>query len=241
MNVLSKLTENKIGRWPQHFHAMLWADRIIVRDFIDVASFRLLYEHDAILLIEIEYLTWHIMNWNKIRSTEDLLTMRLKQFQRRNEDFEKAILHLKRMRKQSKKLFDDKYQLRKILLSADNLMLKHDIKLDNKHDLKLVFRWDESFRIQRADSMKGIYILKEINEIRFERTYADNRLNQFKTRNAENSSTKQIKIHEMLNVTSENSIDAIKKSNNVNKDVRVDDEIRNKAARNITESSDTDS
>ena len=78
------------------------------------------------------------------------------------------------MKEQSKELFDNKYQLRKILLNADDLMLKYDIKLDNKHDLKLIFRWDELFRIQCADSMKDIYTLKEMNEIRFERTYADN-------------------------------------------------------------------
>ena len=55
INVLLKLIENKIERWPQHFHVMLWTDRIIVRDFINVIFFRLLYEHDAILFIEIKY------------------------------------------------------------------------------------------------------------------------------------------------------------------------------------------
>ena len=44
----------------------------------------------------------------------------------------------------------------------------------------------------------------------------------------------------MLNIASENSIDAMKKSNNVNKDARVDDEVRNKAARDTAESSNTD-
>ena len=44
------------------------------------------------------------------------------------------------MRKKNKKLFNNKHQLRKIFLSADDLMLKYDIKLDNKHDLKLAFR-----------------------------------------------------------------------------------------------------
>ena len=66
--------------------------------------------------------------------------------------------------------------------------------------------------------MKDIYILKEMNEIRLERTYADNRLKRFKTKNVEDSSTKQIEIYEMLNVTPENSIGAMKKSNNVNRD-----------------------
>ena len=121
------------------------------------------------------------------------------------------------MKEQNKELFDDKHQLWKIFLNVDDLMLRHNIKLDNKHDLKFVFRWDESFRIQRADSMKNIYILKKMNETRFERIYADNRLKRFKTKNVEDSSTKQTEIYEMLNITFENSIDAMKKSNNINK------------------------
>ena len=240
INVLSKLIEDKIERWFQHFYAMLWTDRIIVRDFINVIFFRFLYKHDIVLLIEIKYSTWHIMNWNKIRSIEDLLAMRVKQFQRKDKDFKKVALHLKRMRKQNKELFNNKHQLRKIFLNADDLMVKHDIKFDNKYDFKFIFRWNESFRIQRADSMKNTYILKKMNETRFERIYADNRLKRFKTKNAVDSSTKQIKIHKMLNITSENSIDTMKKSNIVNKNVRVDDEIRNKPVRNIAESLNAD-
>ena len=57
--------------------------------------------------------------------------MRARQFQKRNKNCKKVALHLKRMREQNKKLFDNKYQLRKIFLNADDSMLKHDIKLDN--------------------------------------------------------------------------------------------------------------
>ena len=73
--------------------------------------------------------------------------------------------------------------------------------------------------------MKDIYILKEMNETHLKRTYADNRLKRFKTRNAKTLSTKQIEIHKMLNITSENSIDAMKKLNIINKDIRIDDEV----------------
>ena len=123
-------------------------------------------------------------------------------------------------------------------MNVDDLILKHNIKLNNKHDFKLIFWWNEPFRIEHANSIKDIYILKEINEIHLERIYANNRLKRFKTRNVENLSTKQIKIHKMLNITFENLIDAMKKSNIVNKDVRIDDEIRNEVARNIVENSD---
>ena len=44
----------------------------------------------------------------------------------------------------------------------------------------------------------------------------------------------------MLNIASENSIDAMKKSNIVNKDVWVDDEVRNEAVRNTIENSNAD-
>ena len=78
--------------------------------------------------------------------------------------------------------------------------------------------------------MKNIYTLKEMNETRLERTYADNRLKRFKIKNIENLLTRQIEIHEMLNIAFENSIDAMKKSNIINKNVRVDDEVRSEAA-----------
>ena len=89
--------------------------------------------------------------------------------------------------------------------------------------------------------MKDIYTLKKMNETRFERIYAGNELKRFKTRNAKDLSTRQTEFHEMLNIASENSIDAMKKSNDVNKNARIDDEIRNEVARNIAESSDADS
>ena len=75
-----------------------------------------------------------------------------------------------------------------------------------------------------------------MNETCLETTYASNRLKRFKIKDAEDSSTKQIKIYEMLNITSENSIDVMKKSNIINRNVRIDDKIRNKVVRNIAES-----
>ena len=76
--------------------------------------------------------------------------------------------------------------------------------------------------------MKNIYISKEINETRLEKTYADNRLKRFKTKNIKDLSTRQTEIYVILNITFENSIDAMKKSNIINKNIRINDEVRNK-------------
>ena len=78
-----------------------------------------------------------------------------------------------------------------------------------------------------------------MNETRLKRTYADNRLKRFKTKKIKNLSTKQTEIYKMLNITSENSIDAMKKSNIVNKKIRIDDEVQNEVAQNIAESLNT--
>ena len=79
-----------------------------------------------------------------------------------------------------------------------------------------------------------------MNETHLKRTYADNWLKRFKTKNVEHSSAKQIEIHEMLNITFENSIDAMKKSNIVMKNVRISDEIRDEIVWNIAKSSNAD-
>ena len=60
-------------------------------------------------------------------------------------------------------------------------MLRHDIKFDNKHDFKLIFRWDESFKMRKADSIKKTYVLKKMNEVHLNETYAENWLKCFKT------------------------------------------------------------
>ena len=39
INILSKLIKDKIEPWSQYFHTILWTNRIIIRDFIDVVFF----------------------------------------------------------------------------------------------------------------------------------------------------------------------------------------------------------
>ena len=71
-------------------------------------------------------------------------------------------MHLKQLKEQNKKLFNDEYQLRKILLNADDLILKHDIKFNNKHNFKLVFlmRWVVSNTAYEFDE-KHLYFEKD--------------------------------------------------------------------------------
>ena len=68
------------------------------------------------------------------------MTLRARQLKKKNKNFKKTMLHFRKMKEQNKEFFDDKHQLRRIFLNVNDLMLRHDIKLNNKHDLKLIFR-----------------------------------------------------------------------------------------------------
>ena len=75
-------------------------------------------------------------------------------------------------------------------------MLRYDIKFNNKHNFKFIFRWDEFFRVQEIDSIKKIYVLKKLNKAHFDETYAENRLKRFRTRNVriENAEKKEFDL-----------------------------------------------
>ena len=74
-------------------------------------------------------------------------------------------------------------------------MLRYDIKLNNKHDFKFVFRWDEFFRIREVDSIKRVYVLKKLNKTRFNKTYAENRLKCFRIWNVRVENVEEKKLN----------------------------------------------
>ena len=90
--------------------------------------------------------------------------------------------------------------MRRIFLNVNNLILRHDIKFDNKHDLKLIFQWDESFKMRKIDSIKKIYVLKKMNEIYLNETYVENRLKRFRIQKMriENVEKKKINLTKFL-------------------------------------------
>ena len=79
-------------------------------------------------------------------------------------------------------------------------MLQHDIKFDNKYDFKLIFWWNESFRMRKADSIKKTYVLKKMNEVCLNEIYVENRLKRFKIQKMliENVEEKKIDLTKFL-------------------------------------------
>ena len=102
--------------------------------------------------------------------------------------------------------------------------MRHDIKFDNKHNLKLIFRWNESFKVREADSIKKIYVLKKMNEVYLNEIYIENRLKRFKTwkMQVENAEKEKINLTKSLkNIKEfERMIEIVKKTFEKNFEMR---------------------
>ena len=121
VDALSKMTNGGLDKWVDNLHAVLWADRTTVRRSTGHTPFYLNCGNEAVLPIELEIPTWRIMPWTKVHSTGELLAMRARQIQRRDEDMTETALYLQRMRMAGKELFDNERQLKKDGLKAGDL------------------------------------------------------------------------------------------------------------------------
>jgi hypothetical protein len=66
VNAFAKMIDGGKGNWVQNFHAVLWADRIIVRKSTGYTPFYFNVGNEPILPIELDILTWRIFPWGFI-------------------------------------------------------------------------------------------------------------------------------------------------------------------------------
>ena len=132
--------------------------------------------------IELEIPTWQILPWNEVYSTADLLAMRARQLQRRDEDLEEATLHLQRMRLKGKERHDDKHDICVEELTVGQVVLLHDTRREKDMSRKLAFKWLGPYRISNAVKDKGTYMLEELDGLQLAGTFAGDRLKKFHPR-----------------------------------------------------------
>ena len=99
--------------WIDHLLAVLWPDRITLRRTTGYSPFRLMFGQDAVLLIELENLTWNTANWIQgIDETASLIAARARLLERRREDIVVAIQTVKESRDANKCYFDQAANVR---------------------------------------------------------------------------------------------------------------------------------
>ncbi|OJD10440.1 hypothetical protein ACJ73_09791, partial [Blastomyces percursus] len=165
-DALSKLAAD--GRnWANQFHSALWADLVTIRQSTGET-------HSACNI-----------TWQTVQSRADLVYMRIRQLEKRDEDLEEAAYHLRREREKNRDLFDETKRLVREPLQIGDLVLLHDTKIEKSYSVKLNFRWLGPCRIREANHERGTYRLEELDRSPFRNTTAGNRLKIFLLRDSE--------------------------------------------------------
>jgi hypothetical protein len=183
-DALFKMFDEKLKNWMNNLHVVFWADRFTVKFIIDLISFYLQCDSESMLSIELKIFIWRILFWQKIHIIEDLLTMRARQLQRRNENMNEAKNLLKRMRKQKKKYFDSKHFTTNKDINKNDLVLFHDTQHENDRSInrKLKYKWRRSFRVKKVIQNKKIYLLQKLDDIDLIEIFVENKIKKFHQR-----------------------------------------------------------
>ena len=93
-------------------------------------AFELLYGRDRLLPVQLSMELWCLIDWDEVKSWEDLITVRMKQLDERNLAEALAAENLKNAWKASKNYFDQhkRFHGERIQLWIGDLVLLHNTK-----------------------------------------------------------------------------------------------------------------
>lgn len=181
MDALAKMTNGGLENWVKNLSTVLFANRTSIHQPTGKTPFWVVYGREAVLPIELKFRTWRILGWAKVRDRAELLALRARQLQGRDEDLEEVRLRKQRKRMEGKEAFDATRQIRWAEIKEGDLVLRHDsiAEIDMSRNRKLSYKWLGPYRVQKAIPEKGTYILEEFDGTKLSGTYSGNRLKKF--------------------------------------------------------------
>lgn len=181
VKALSIETEGGVKKWVPRLPGILLAERTSVNQATGRTPFWLEHGYEATLPVELQFPTWRVLNWHGVKSRADLLLLREKQIQARDQDLEGTVARYRRKRQEAKEWTDDHRRLRKEPIPVGRLVLVWDERryINMSVDAKLQYRWIGPFRVSSVVPAKSIYTLEEFDGTPLKGTYAGSRLKPF--------------------------------------------------------------
>ena len=181
---LAKYCHDDPASWPRHLALALWADRISVRRSSGYSAFELLYGRECLLPVELMIESWQTVDWEGIKSREDLILARMQQLDHRRVTETIAAISLRNSRKANKVYFDLHKRLRpdSQRLCAGDLVLVYDSTLQKNRHTKFADNWRGPYRIVEKPENSTFYLLEELDGTPLARSVAGNRLKKFYSR-----------------------------------------------------------
>ncbi|TFY52589.1 hypothetical protein EVJ58_g9929 [Rhodofomes roseus] len=180
MRVLLRSSGDKPQRWPRHLGAALLAIRTTVSRATGFTPYFLLYGKHCLFPFDLTDRTWYRLAWDEVKTTEDLLAIRVQQIERRDKVLGEATEHLRQSRQRAIDDFMRKYA-RQIELgdyAPGTWVVVHETWLDAQHGNKGALRWAGPYIIhERYPS--GSYCIRELDGTVLKEHVAASRLRLF--------------------------------------------------------------
>jgi hypothetical protein len=98
--------------WTRYLALALWADHITTRRTTGYSAFELIYGRECLLPVQLAIESWSLVEWDDVKSHEDLIVARMHQLDERVAMEDIAARNLRRIRTQNKAYFDTRRPIR---------------------------------------------------------------------------------------------------------------------------------
>jgi RNase H-like domain found in reverse transcriptase/Integrase zinc binding domain len=207
--IVKSSDKDKFGRiknWHKQLDLAVFADRITVSSVTGYSPYFLLHGIHPLLPFDLSEATFMVDGFRSGLSTSELLTLRIRQLQRHQEDIEKAAETLKKARFKSKQQFERRFRrrLQKKHYTPGELVLVRNSRLESTiARMKTEPRYLGPYEVVRR-TPRGAYVLKEVDGAEHAERYAAFRLLPYIYRNNpilyrlldDNSDTSSVSDHE---------------------------------------------
>ena len=159
-----KACEESVNEWPRHVHSAIFADKVTTSRSTGYSPYFLLYGVEPVLPLDLFESTFLVQGFTDQMSDSDLLTLRIRQLEKREDDLEKAAQLLARMRFTSKAQFEKRFAKRitKQVFQEGDFVLMRNTQIEKELNRKTKPRYLGPF-IVVSRSLGNAYELREVN------------------------------------------------------------------------------
>ena len=169
--------------WPKKIAIAVFADRVSISGVTGFSAFYLLHGIHPILPFDLAESTFFSQSYTSGMTTGDLLTLRIRQLSRHEEDIAVAAENLRNSRFRSKEQFERRYRKRLVRTSYQpgSLVLVRNLRIEMEHGRKTKPRYIGPYEVLRQ-TKGGSYVLMELDGQIMRQGFAAFRLLPYVTR-----------------------------------------------------------
>ncbi|TBU21359.1 hypothetical protein BD311DRAFT_782965 [Dichomitus squalens] len=172
-----------VRQWPKKVHLAFFADRVTTRRSTGFSPFYLLHGVHPVLPFDLTEATFMMPKFQAGLTSVELLSLRMRQLDKRPHDLERASNIIKRSRLGSKEQFEKRFQhrLQKIPIKPGTLVLVRNSARDAGLVDKYTPRYSGPYVVHRK-TKGGSYVLTELDGTFLQQGFAAFRLLPYKRR-----------------------------------------------------------